>query len=159
ALVMVPALNVPLAGAWLGFALLAAAAWMYQVQVARRSEDVRPPLTGQGPLPEPDLGGAAENGRPYQPAPRGVLSVGAAAGPGSPWLARNGGHLLYRNQVGAGSFPLEVAAAVAGWVVLPLLLLAANARDGFRPMPLPQVARAVARHPLATLAALAIFPA
>lgn len=151
ALVVVLLLIVPTAGAWLGFAALAAAAWFYQGLIAGAVASLRPSV----PRPTGELDAVDGPGRKVL---RAVLSVVAAAALVAPFLVRNGGHLLVGERHGLGSRTGMLAALLVGWVVVPLVLLVANARDRFGPIPPWQALRGVIRHPLASLAAVAVVP-
>ena len=51
-----------------------------------------------------------------------------------------------------------LALALAGWLLMPVILLAAYAHDRHGPLPPPLVLKSLTRHPLATLAALLVVP-
>jgi hypothetical protein len=75
----------------------------------------------------------------------------------APVLVRNRGHALPPADTGRGDFWLA-ALALCGWLVGPVALVASHAHDGHGPLPPRLALRALARHPLATLAALLVLP-
>ena len=150
ALALVAALLVPKVGAWLGFAVLVAGAWFYQGLLRnpgapRHASWNRAPFSANGEAVDD-----GESAAWTDLAVRSALAIPAAAALVAPFLIRNGGKLLPGEPSGVGPFA-GMLAALAAWAVAPLLLLAANARE--RP-----AWRAVARHPVAVAASLALFP-
>jgi hypothetical protein len=146
AALMTAVLLVPRAGLGLALALMAASAWGYGSQV--RAGVVGPAWDAERPvLPRRLL------------LARAGLSVAALVALVAPLLVRNRGYALPPAEdsasVGLGAL---MVLALAGWVLAPLMLLAAFAEDGDGPLPAARTLAAVGRHPLATLAALLVVP-
>jgi hypothetical protein len=88
---------------------------------------------------------------------RVALAVLAPLALVAPLLVRNQGHILPPAVAMPGISRLA-AVALAGWLIMPVVILIAYAHDAHGPLPPRQTLGALARHPLATLAALALFP-
>lgn len=147
AVVATAAVAVPQAGPWLAFGLLAAAGWWYQAEIRDSGAEVS--------------GGGVER----ETAVRGgrgalvclALAVLGAAAMVAPFLVRNDGHALPPRSYAPGFRPWMVP-TMLGWLVAPLILLAANARDRRGPIPARRALSGLARHPVATLTALLLVP-
>jgi hypothetical protein len=87
---------------------------------------------------------------------RRALAPVAALALVAPVLVRNRGHLLPPAGTVVG-IPGLTALALAGWVVMPVALVAAHAHDHHGPLPWRAVLGALFRHPLATLSALLVL--
>jgi CheY-like chemotaxis protein len=142
ALVMALLLLVPYVGVWLGLVGLVFGAWLYQ--------DL---IRNCGPTPHPVEGSEAEQEGWVNDAGHWALSVLGAVGLTAPFLARGAGDYL----------PLIVTRSLqvigfACWVIVPVVLLLANARDRLGPVPPRLVLKTLARHWVTTLLALSIIP-
>jgi CheY-like chemotaxis protein len=151
ALLILAALHVPYAGPLLALALLTAGAGYYQGAAADAS-DLRPRRFWSNDLENGDGDAAADD--PWRDLRRAVLGFVGAVALVAPLLIRNGGRLAPGWR---GSF-WGMLAALVGWIVVPLLLAAANARDRHGRIAPKAAAREFARHPTATIFALAWLP-
>ncbi len=136
-------LLLPVVGAPVGLALLAAAAMLYR-EVIRVSG-----LQGAPGTPEP-----AWRVWPVRIAWGLLIALGLTA----PVLLRHGIMDGYRQLIplrGAG----VAAAAVLGWIVVPLITLIGSACDRSGALSVRAAQRVVGRHPIVTLAGLLIVPA
>jgi hypothetical protein len=88
---------------------------------------------------------------------RGLLGVAAALVLAAPMYFRNRGHALPQQGANPGVLWL-LALALAAWLVMPIALVAAYAHDRHGLLPPRLVLKALARHWLATLAALLLVP-
>jgi hypothetical protein len=88
---------------------------------------------------------------------RGALAVLATLALVAPLLVRNQGHILPPPTALPGLVWLTDL-ALAGWLIVPVAILIAYAHDVHGPLAPRQTLGALARHPLATLSALAVFP-
>jgi hypothetical protein len=160
-------LLVPRAGPWLALGVLAAAAWGYEGLIARTGlepEPVPPPLPGREEPAVVDLSRPVPGPPPDRAANRvGVrvaLAVAASVLLVAPQLVRNAGRTLppegYR--FAPGVFGTMALAFAAGWLVMPLVVLLAHAHDRRGPLPVRLTLSALARHPLATIAAVLVAP-
>jgi hypothetical protein len=139
------ALLVPHGGLVLAFGLVAASIGFYGDQVRGAARAALPA--------ENDIATA-----PRFPAPgRIALAVAAALVLVAPVVVRNHGHVLPPSYTRPTDRWLATV-ALFGWLVVPVALLAAHAEDGHGPLPLRLALGALARHPLATLAALLLVP-
>ncbi|MFO0952678.1 MAG: response regulator [Isosphaeraceae bacterium] len=173
ALLISGALLVPVAGPWLALALGVVAAWRYGASIeecGERAWGPPPPLrvrdTTAAPPPavEPEPSTAEP---PTAASPRwlvgirnlalGALGVAALI---APLAVRNGGRLLPE---AGNSLPYPgdrawMLVALASWVVVPLLMLAAFAHDRRGRLPAGAALAGLARFPAATVAALLVAP-
>jgi hypothetical protein len=140
------ALLVPRAGLVLAPGLVAAAVHSYygfQVRAAARDAS-----TGEA---------ATVTATPRAALARMGVALAVVLLLAAPVLVRNRGHALPPADTGRGDFWLA-ALALSGWLVGPVALVAAYAHDGHGPLPPRLALGALARHPLATLAALLVLP-
>jgi hypothetical protein len=162
AILMAAVLAIPYAGLGLGLALFVAVfAWGYGGQIR-----VDVPDLDRDPDPGPDAsaprpGSALDDEEVSEPrgawVARCVLSVLAALALLAPLVVRNRGHAF--PPVGPAPSVLgPLGLALAGWLVMPIVLLAAYAHDHRGPLPPRRALRAMVRHLLATVAALAVLP-
>jgi hypothetical protein len=154
ALVLTAALLVPRAGLALALGLVAVAVRGYGSQV-RTGALTAPPV-------EASTSGSDSDGEIEVPprwavvARRGLMAASVLALV-APALVRNRGHALPPMGTMPGVLAL-LAAACAGWLMMPVALLAAYAHDDRGPLPPRLALAALVRHPLATLAALLAMP-
>jgi hypothetical protein len=139
------ALLVPHAGIVLALCLVVASVHYYNDQVRAAGPDAVP--------------GEAMPARttPWAALVRMSLAVVATLALVAPVLIRNAGHSLPPGEMKPGLRWLA-ALALAGWLVAPVALLTASARDRHGPLPPRLVLGSLARHPLATLVALLVVP-
>jgi hypothetical protein len=158
-------LVVPRAGPWLALVLVAAAsAWGYGGQVGAAAPGPTPPGSEASTAPlaaeaEAKADAYAEDapwpGRAW--LARGTLALAASLALVAPLLVRNRGHALPPAGAAPGVLGL-LALALLGWLVFPVVMLAAYARDSRGPLSPRRALARLAQHPLATLAALLIVP-
>jgi len=151
-MVVTAALAVPRHGVALGVAAMVAAAWYYQDLFAVP----RPP----GRFASADAQGEAEDersGTTLAPVWRLLLAVLSVAALLAPFVIRNGGLSLPENPAPAYARPLS-ALAFLGWLAVPVVLVAANARGRRGRVPAGRVFAGMSRHPLAALMALMMLP-
>ncbi|GAC1472495.1 MAG: hypothetical protein NVSMB9_19770 [Isosphaeraceae bacterium] len=146
ALVFTACLAIPRAGPWVGFALLTLAAWVYQAIV--------------GDVAKFPLAQETSEERPVGTAPlaRAAMAVVGASGLIAPLLVRNAEHLLAPDSAKILLRP-GMAMALGAWVIVPVLLVAINARDRRGKVPALKVPGILMRYWFATLAALLLLPA
>jgi hypothetical protein len=183
AVLMTAVLLIPRAGLFLASGLLAASVRLYAAQIGaahgllpRRAEThdrvvvaVPDADTGAGARAGAGTGGGVgladdeDHAGDDEDPPRRVvyarwgLVLAATLVVVAPILIRNRGHALPV----AGSAPWVrplTALAWAGWLAMPVALLAAHARDRRGPLPPHLALSALVRHPLASLAALLVVP-
>jgi hypothetical protein len=145
AAVITAALLVPHAGIVLALCLVVASVHYYGDQVRAAAHDAS---AGEA---------ATARTSPWAALVRMSLAVVATLALVAPVLIRNAGHSLPP----AETRPVVrwlAALALAGWLVAPVLLLAASAHDRHGPLPPRLVLGSLARHPLATLVALLVVP-
>jgi hypothetical protein len=164
AAIFTAALLVPRNGPWLALVLLAVASfWGYGGQMGTRVPERSPREDEAGTDPSSSGEEVDETiaTRPLRVLlawlARGVVALAASLALVAPVLVRNRGYALPPAGPAPGVRSL-MALAFVGWLVLPLAMLAAFARDGRGPLPPWRPLARLARHPLATLAALLIVP-
>ena len=107
--------------------------------------------------PAPDQDEEIEEPPRWAGPARVLLGVAAAFVLVAPMLIRNRGQALPPEGATPGVLWL-LALALAGWLLMPVVLVAAYAHDRHGPLPPRLVLKSLARHPLATLAALLVVP-
>jgi hypothetical protein len=165
AVIITAVLLVPRAGPWLALVLVAAAsAWGYGGQLGAGAPEPGPAPRGSevSTVPhasEVETEAEAEDVRgPRRPSlARGTLALAASLALVAPLLVRNRGHTLPPAGAAPGVLGL-MALAFVGWLVFPVAMLTAYARDDRSPLPPRRALARLARHPLLTLAALLIVP-
>jgi len=159
-------LTVPRAGPILALALIAASVRAYgaQVRASGRSLSLREAATGPPTpvvlsvsAPAPDMEEEIEEPPPWAGPARLLLGVAAALVLAAPIWIRNRGHALPPEGAYPGVFWL-LTMALAGWLLMPVVLLAAYAHDRHGPLPPRLVLKSLTRHLPATLAALLVVP-
>jgi hypothetical protein len=143
AALMTAVLLVPRAGLFLALGLVAVLVHVYGSQMRT--------------LPQTDGALAAPAAGRKAMLVRGVVAVLATLALVAPQVVRNQGHVLPPAETRPGMVWLA-ALALAGWLVMPLVVLAVHAHDAHGPLSPRQALAALLRHPLATLTALAVFP-
>jgi hypothetical protein len=154
-LAITAALMVPGVGPWLALGLVAAAAWGYESQF--RFDSFRPELDTPPVVLTPDRTPAPPAAVAPPVAVRVALALAATVVLAAPLLIRNRGYVLPP----AGPAPHARALmglALLGWLVFPVLMLAACAHDRSSPLPWRLPLAALARHPVTTLLALLVVP-
>jgi hypothetical protein len=136
-------LLVPRAGLLLTLGLVAISVHLYGSQM-------RPLEQTGGAVAAPALGRRAL-------LVQGALALLATLALVAPQVVRNQGHVLPPAST-SPRFAWLAVLALAGWVVMPVAILAACAHDHHGPLSPRQALAALWRHPLATLAALAVLP-
>lgn len=147
AVIAVPLLRIPQFGGWLAAALLVAAAWGFQGLIRQ---------SGMAMSGSTDVADAGVP--PWREAlVRLLLSVLAAAALVAPFVIRNGGTWLSAGRPLFGTWAVAVAFA-AWWLVMPLILVTANAYDRQGPISPRKVWSTLLARPRGTLVALLIVP-
>jgi hypothetical protein len=161
AAVITAVLLVPRAGLWLALVPVATAcAWGYGRPVRAGAAGPAPGASEASTAPAAsDAQEDAERKRwlRWPTLARGALALAAALALSAPVIVRNRGHALPPAGAVPGALGL-MALAFLGWLVFPVAMLTAHARDSRGPVPLVRALARLARHPLATLAALLILP-
>ncbi len=151
-------LMVPRAGPILALVLIAASVPAYGAQIrdsgrslSHRAAVTAPPtpVVVSVSAPAPDQDEEIEEPPPWAGPARLLLGVVAAFVLAAPLLLRNRGHALPPEGANPGVVWL-LALALAGWLLMPVVLLAAYAHDRHGPLPPRLVLKSLARHPLAT---------
>lgn len=166
ALLITAALMVPRAGPILALALIAASVTAYGAQVrtagrtlARREAvtALPTPVVVSVAAPAPDMEEKVEEPPAWAGPARLLLGVAAALVLGAPIWIRNRGQALPPEGANPGVLWLLIL-ALAGWLLMPVVLLAAYAHDHHGPLPPRLVLKSLTRHLAATLAALLVVP-
>ncbi len=135
----------PYAGRWLGLAFALVMAVLYQDLIRFAGESPRGVPVGLYALHEKGW------------MKRWLFAVLAVSALFAPLFFRNWGHLL----PGQRPFPIErtlMMMSFVGWLIIPLILLAANAHDRAGRLSPNQTLLILVKHPWATLTALLVLP-
>jgi hypothetical protein len=166
AILLTAALMVPRAGLLLALTLLAASVSGYGAvlgatgrRLSHREAATAPPtaVVVSALDPAPDQDEEIEQPPAWAALARGLLGVAAALAFAAPFLIRNRGHALPPEGPTPG-VPWLLVLALAGWLLVPLVLATAYAHDRHGPLPPRLVLKSLGRHPLATLAAILAVP-